>query len=257
MTLDDVSFTMKNAYISRATLDSDRHWTLLDLETGSIVWAPEHLRGYCGEQSSVYPPATRHRIALAKWEPSTHESSGSLSSSPRSIAHLRTANAAPTASPVFLARFSENAAEYDRSALTNVNTVGLTSPNPVGESGIYLLPSRGLRAPSSPIPAVVFGELEPLAENTVLGGLAPRTEHAALGGPPDTSTAFHDFRTHEPRIRIGGLSASPGRFVARVSASVVTTEGFTGRGLILPAADTVFVQVLTNPSRAARAPQKP
>ena len=33
-------------YISRATLDSERHWTPLDLEAGSIVWALKLLRGY-------------------------------------------------------------------------------------------------------------------------------------------------------------------------------------------------------------------
>ena len=70
-----------------------------------------------------------------------------------------------------------------------------------------------------------LGGLEPLAESTVLGGLVPRTERAALGGLPLTSTAFPDFRKHEPRKRIDGLSASPGRFVARVSAFVATTEG--------------------------------
>ena len=64
VTLDDVLFTMKIAYISRATLDSESHWTPLDLGTGSIVWAPKRLRRYCGEQSSAYPPATRQWRAL-------------------------------------------------------------------------------------------------------------------------------------------------------------------------------------------------
>ena len=161
MTLGDASFTMKIAYISRATLDSEKHWTPLDLGTGSIVWAPKHLRGYCGEQSCAYPPATRHRRALAKWGPSMHESSGSLSLSPHSIAHSSTTKAAPTASPIFLARFSEPATEYDRSGVTNFNPVGLPSPNSVGDSGIYLLRTRGLRAPFSPIPGVGLGGLAP------------------------------------------------------------------------------------------------
>ena len=173
MTLDDVSFTMKTAHISRATLDSERHWTPLGLGTGSIVWAPKRLRGYCGEQSSSYPAATRHRRALAKWEPSMRESSGSLSSPPRSIAHSSTAKAAPTASPNFLAHFPEPATEYDRSGLTNFNPVKFTSPNPVGDSGIYPLRTGGLRAPSSSIPGVG------------LGGLVPRTESTASGGPAD------------------------------------------------------------------------
>ena len=150
MTLDDVPFTMTIAYISRATLESERHWTPLDFGT-STVWAPRHLQGYCGEQSSAYPLATRHRRALAKWGPSMHESSGSLTSSRRSITHSSAAKAAPTASPIFLARFPEPATEYDRSGLTNFNLVGLTSPNPVGESSIYLLRARGLRAASSTI----------------------------------------------------------------------------------------------------------
>ena len=266
VTLDDVSFTMKIAYISRATLDSERHWTPLGLGTGSIAWAPKHPRGYCGEQSSACPPATRHRRALAKWGPSMHESSGSVSSSPRSIADSRTAKAAPTASPIFLARFLEPATEYDRSGSTKFNPVGLTRPNPVGESGIYLR-TRGLRAPSLAIPGVVLGglaplakstvlgglvphtestvlgEREPLAESTVLGGLVPRAEHAVLGGLAVASTAFHDFHIHEPRIRIDGLSAFRGRFFARVSASVATTEGCTGRRSISPADDTVFALV--------------
>ena len=125
--------------------------------------------------------------------------------------------------------------------------MGLTSPKPVGDSGIYLLRTRGLRAPSSPNPGVSLGGLVFLAESTVLGGFVPRTEHASLGGLPVTSTAFHNFHTHEPRIRTDGLSAPPGRFVARVSAFVATTQGCTGRGLISPAVDTVFASVFAIP----------
>ena len=100
-----------------------------------------------------------------------HESCGSLSSSPRSIAHSSTAKAAPTVSPIFPARFQEPATEYDR--------IGLTNFNPVGDGGIYLLRTRGLRALSSPIPGVGLGGLASLAERTVLGGLVPHTESTA------------------------------------------------------------------------------
>ena len=34
------------AYISRATLDSENHWTPLDLEAGSIIWALNCLHGH-------------------------------------------------------------------------------------------------------------------------------------------------------------------------------------------------------------------
>ena len=71
------------------------------METGSIVWAPKYLRGCFGDQISVYPPATRHGRALAKCGPTMHESSGSLSASPRSIEHSSIANAAPMATPIF------------------------------------------------------------------------------------------------------------------------------------------------------------
>ena len=90
-----------------------------------------------------------------------HESSGSLSSSPRSIAHSSSAKAAPTSSPIFLARFPEPATGYNRSGLTNFYPVGLTSPNSVGESCIYPLRTRELRAPSSPIRGVGLGGLVP------------------------------------------------------------------------------------------------
>ena len=125
--------------------------------------------------------------------------------------------------------------------------MGWTSPKPVGDRGIYLLRTRGLRARSSPISGVSLGGFVPLVESTALGGLVPRTEHAALGGLPVTSTAFHDFRTQEARIVIDGLSASPGRFVARAFTSVATAEGSTGRGSISPTADTVFVSVTVIP----------
>ena len=64
---------------------------------------------------------------------------------------------------------------------------------------------------------------------------------------PLTSTEFHNFRTHEPRIRIDGLSESPGKFVARVSASVATTKDCTGGKSISRAADTVFASFFAIP----------
>ena len=79
-----------------------------------------------------------------------HESSGSLSSSPRSIAHSSTAKASPTASPIFLARKPNPVTDYDHSGLTSFDPVGLTSPNPIeiavstsyGPAGCALPPRR-------------------------------------------------------------------------------------------------------------------
>ena len=177
--------------------------------------------------------------------------------------------AASTASTVFLARLPEPATENDCSGLTSFNPVGLTSLNPAGGRRTYLLRTGGLRALSVPIPGVGLGwlvshteraalggivprteimaleGLVPLAESTILG--VPRTEYAVLGGLPLTSTAFHGFRTHEPRIRIDGLSASSWRFVDRVSAFVATAEDCTGRRPISAAAETFFALVLAIP----------
>ena len=182
------------------------------------------------------------------------------------------------ASPISLASLPEPATECDYSVLTNFIPVGLISPYAIGDSGIYLLRIDELRAPSSPISGVGLGALVPRTEITVLSRLMPRTdrtalsglvpfaeiivlgglvlhtEHAALGGFLLTSTAFHDFRTHEPCIRVSGNSAPPGRFVARVSASVATTEGCTGRRSISPAADAVFASVSAIPIESGRSP---
>ena len=149
-----------------------------------------------------------------------HEPSGSLSS----IAHSSTAKAAPTASPIFLARFPEPATEYDRSGLTNFNPVGLPSPNPVGESGIYLLRTRGLRPPSSPIPGVVLGGLAPLAESTVLGGLVLHTESTAFGGlePLAESTVLGGLVPRTEHAALGGLPVSHFHCISRFSHTRAT-----------------------------------
>ena len=144
---------------------------------------------------------------MAKWGPSMHESSCSLSSSPRSIAHSSTAKSASTASPIILFRFLEPAAEYDRSGLTNFNPVRLTSPNPVGDHGTYLLRTDGLRALSPPIPGVGLGGLVPHTESTALSGLVPLAESTVLGGlvPLAESTVLGGLVPLAESIVLGGL----------------------------------------------------
>ena len=82
--------------------------------------------------------------------------------------------AAPTASLISLDRLPQPATEYDYfSGLTSFNPVGLTSPHPVGYSGIHLLWTGQLRAPSLPIPGVSFGGLVPRIESTASGDSCP------------------------------------------------------------------------------------
>ena len=53
MTLDDFSVTMKIAYISRATLDSERRCNHLDLGTGSILGSQTSPRVLCGTKFRI------------------------------------------------------------------------------------------------------------------------------------------------------------------------------------------------------------
>ena len=208
---------------------------------------------------------------MAKWRPSMHEFSGSLRSSLRSIAHSSTAKRNANDVDDFSGPLTRACYGVRPQWLHNIQRRGVDKPQLRWRCSIYLLRTGGLRALFSLIAGVGSGGLVPrilttalgrvaprivrtalggvvtLDERSVLGWLVPRTEHAALGGLPLTSTAFHDCRTHAPRISIDCLSAAPGRFVARGSASVATTECCTGRGSILSAADTVFTSVSAIP----------
>ena len=101
MRMDDVAFTMKIAFINRATLDSEnQRWTPLRLGTRSIVWAAKRFRGIIKK--------TKFRVSTGHKAQESIDIVGNLncmspavfwSSVPRSIAHSSTAKAAPTASP--------------------------------------------------------------------------------------------------------------------------------------------------------------
>ena len=168
------------AYISRATFDSERHWTPLGLEAGSMVWALKRLRGYLW--------GTNFRIL------SDHKALESIGKVGNHNARVQRWFEFPTAFDYtpeyrkgrangnvdFLSRLPKPATEHDRN--------GSTGLAPVEDGGIYLIRACELYTPSSPIPAVG------------LGGLMPRTEKNALGGLPLTLAGFCDFRTHGPRI---------------------------------------------------------
>ena len=83
---------------------------------------------------------------------------------------------------VVLAHLSEPFTNCDHSSVTSSNPVGLTCPNTVEDSDIYLLWTGGLHAPSSPIPAVGVGGLLPCIIITSSSRLVPLTEGPALDG---------------------------------------------------------------------------
>ena len=143
MTLDDVSLAIKIAYIRRATLDSERNWTPLGLETSSIVCAPKRLRGYVGDQRSAY--IRRPQGTGEHWQsgdPQRMESSGSLRSSRRSIAHPSYCKRSANGNADFLARWPEPATGNDRSGLTSSNPVEDRVSTSYGPAGCALPPRR-------------------------------------------------------------------------------------------------------------------
>ena len=158
------------AYISRATLDSDRHWTPLDLEAGSIVWAHKRLRGYLW--------ATEFRVLSDHKALESRGTAGNGSARVQRWLKFLTAfdytlehrKGSANGNAGFLSHLPEPATEHDRS--------GLTSLNPIEDGGLYLTRACGLNAASSTIPGVS------------LGGIVPRTESAVLGRLPFTSADF-------------------------------------------------------------------
>ena len=160
------------AYNSRATLDSERHWTPLELEAGSIVCALKRLRGYLwGTKFRIFSDhkaleiigkVGNHNGRVQRWLEFLTAFDYTL--------EYRKGSANGNAD--FLSRLPEPATEHDRN--------GSTSLTPVEDGGIYLIRACGLFTPSSPIPGLGLGGLMPRAENNALGGL-PLTLFARTG----------------------------------------------------------------------------
>ena len=197
------------AYISRATLDSERHWTPLDLEADSIVWAIKRLRGYLwGTKFRIFSDHKAlesigkvgdHNARVQRW----------LKFFTAFDYTLEYRNGFANGNADFLSYLPEPATEQDRT--------GSSSLAPMNDGGIFLIRACGLRTRSSRIPSVG------------LSGLVPHPESAVLGGLPFTSWDFRDFRARGSRMRIGDLSAPSRKFVARVTAAVTTDDCRPGR----------------------------
>ena len=216
------------AYISRATLDSKRHWNPLDLEADSIVWALKRLRGYLwGTKFRIFSDhkvlesigkVGNHNARVQRWLEFLTEFDYTLEYQKESA----------NGNADFLSRLPEPATEHDRN--------GSTSLTPLEGGGVYLIRACGLYTPSSPIPGVG------------LGGLIPRTENNALGRLPLTLADFCNFRTHGPRVRLDGLPTPSRRFVTRVSASTATVDSSPGLEGASRAANYDFASVFAVPT---------
>ena len=87
------------AYISRATLDSERHWAPLDLEAGSIGLS-NAFDATSGARFFASIRITRRSKASAKWEATMRESNCFSSFSLHSTTPLSTARTEPTERPI-------------------------------------------------------------------------------------------------------------------------------------------------------------
>ena len=116
-----------------------------------------------------------------------------------------------------------------RSPPQNTTAVGLAASNP----------SRTVVSSSSEPAGFALALRRPLALVWVGWCPAPKVPFW-VGYLPSTSSDFRNFRTHGPRMRIGNLSAPSGRFVARVSASVVTVDRRPGSRTFSPTANAAF-----------------
>ena len=143
------------AYISRATLDSERHRTPLDVEAANNVWtikttprlpiwgARFHISsdrktaesiGKVGAPQRARPAVARvsHRVRLHARVPEKGSDSGNVD---------------------FVSRLPEPATEHDRGESSSLA--------PVEHGGIFLIRAFGLRTCSSSTPGAGLGELVP------------------------------------------------------------------------------------------------
>ena len=67
-------------FISRTTIGSERRWTPLDLEAGSIVWSIKRLRGYLWSTNFQFVRTTRRSKASTRLQNTTREYSGGYNS---------------------------------------------------------------------------------------------------------------------------------------------------------------------------------
>ena len=123
------------AYISRDTLDSEKHWTPIYLEAGSIVRALKRLGGYLW--GTKFRIISDHKALESIGKVGNHNARvqrwfDSLTAFDYTLEYRKGTNG----NADFLSRLPEPATEHDRS--------GSTSLNP---GGIYLIRACGLNTP--------------------------------------------------------------------------------------------------------------
>ena len=142
------------AYVSRATLDSERRWTPLDLEPpGIIVWAIKRLRGYLWDTKfrifsdhkdlENVGKVGDHNARVQKWLEYPIAFDYTLEYRKRSA----------NGNADFLSRLPQRATEHDCNGSS-----GLT---PVDDEAIYFVRACGLLTPSTSVLGIGVGGLAP------------------------------------------------------------------------------------------------
>ena len=168
-------------FISRATLENERNWSILELEAGAIVWAIKRLRQYLFQIPFIIytdhqalqqlPKIGEHKARVQRWLEF-------LTAYPYTIKYRR---GSANANADFLSRLPLPATDADRTG-----PFRLTDPDDVHA---YLIrPSRPdlLRTPPE----------------SSLGGLVSSPDNNPLGGLQLSSSDFHDFRSWGSSIQL-------------------------------------------------------
>ena len=193
-------------YVSRATLDSERSWTPLDLEAGSIVWAIKRLRGHLWSTNfHIYSDhkALENIAKVGEHNPRVRRWIEFLSAYSFILKYRKGKS---NGNADFLSRLPQPATEADR---TGPNR--LTGPDTVG---IYLIRPCG------------FTPCEPSTPGIGLGGLVPPPSRPipTIQPLPFATDDFTDFRLLGPRLERPGSSPLPNTFVGPVSAHRTVDE---------------------------------
>ena len=182
-------------YISRATLNSERSWTPLDLEADSIVWATRRLRGHLW--------STRFQIHLDHKALENIAKVGEHNARVRRLLEFLSAynytleyrNGTANGNADFLSRLPQPATDADRTGrnrLTGTDTVG-----------IYLIRPCGFAPNKPPTPGIGLGWLVSLPSRPI----------PTIQPLPFTTDDYGDFRLQGLRIEHHG---TPKNFVGPI-----------------------------------------
>ncbi|CAB1119198.1 unnamed protein product [Ectocarpus sp. CCAP 1310/34] len=124
-------------FISRAILDSERHWTPLDLEAGSIVWCIKRLRGYLwGTKFGIFTDhkSLEHFAKMGENNARVQRWLEFLTAYNHTLEYRK---GSANGNADFLSRLSVAAAECDRSGRSRLTPAE-------DEEAVFFIRSRGL-----------------------------------------------------------------------------------------------------------------